>query len=362
MNRIDILRREVNLLREVKHPNIIELKDIHEDEKFLHLITELCTGGELFDRIIAKTQQDHHNGESCFSEQDAASLIRCILDAISYCHNVKGIVHRDLKPENFLFKDSSDDAEIKIIDFGLSRHDDENFGVMKTKVGTPYYVAPEVLERRYTKACDMWSIGVITYILLCGYPPFYGDSDSEIFRSVRNAIYDYPSPEWDTISSSARNFIDGLLCKDPGQRMSAREALQHSWISRRQDMKKNRVSHISRRSVTYKTQEGMKKLRKAALTFMGNRLTQAELASLGKIFKAIDVDNNGLLTLDELDHALSNGESLYTIKNKFCLRFISLFFIFAQMTFHVMLHLVFDHCVKSFSLRRPLHPSTGKSS
>ena len=134
-----------------------------------YTLTELCTGGELFDRIIAKTESP----EGHFSERDAAKIVRCILDAIAYCHDIKGIVHRDLKPENFLFKDPSENAPIKIIDFGLSRHDTQVGIMMKTKVGTPYYVAPEVLSREYTKSCDIWSIGVITYILLCGYPPFY---------------------------------------------------------------------------------------------------------------------------------------------------------------------------------------------
>ena len=161
VGKIDVLKREIAILQEVQHPNIIRLIEVHEDTKYLHLITELCTGGELFDRIIAKTQSE----EGHFSESDAAGIIRCILDAIAYCHDVKQIVHRDLKPENFLFKTTDEDAEIKIIDFGLSRHDTTNFGVMKTKVGTPYYVAPEVLNRQYTKSCDIWSIGVITYIL-----------------------------------------------------------------------------------------------------------------------------------------------------------------------------------------------------
>jgi len=138
----------------------------------LKLVTELCTGGELFDRIIEKTQESHDSGEFCFSEKDATILMKKILSAVEYCHVEKGIVHRDLKPENFLFKDESEHAEIKIIDFGLSRHDDENSGIMNTKVGTPYYVAPEVLSRCYTKACDMWSVGVISYILLCGYAKF----------------------------------------------------------------------------------------------------------------------------------------------------------------------------------------------
>ena len=154
VGKIDVLKREIAILQEVQHPNIIRLIEVHEDTKCLHLITELCTGGELFDRIIAKTQSE----EGHFSVSDAAGIIRCILDAIAYCHDVKQIVHRDLKPENFLFKTTDEDAEIKIIDFGLSRP-------MKFKVGTPYYVAPEVLNRQYTKSCDIWSIGVITYIL-----------------------------------------------------------------------------------------------------------------------------------------------------------------------------------------------------
>lgn len=214
MGKIEVLKREIDILKEVDHPNIIRLKDVYEDKKYLHLITELCTGGELFDRIIEKT----NSKEGHFSEQDAAKLIRDICDAIAYCHDVKQIVHRDLKPENFLYATKDDDAPIKIIDFGLSRHDTQNFGVMKTKVGTPYYVAPEVLKREYTKSCDVWSIGVIAYILLCGYPPFYGDSDNEIFESVRVGRYEFPSPEWDDISDDAKDFIKCLLKLNPAER------------------------------------------------------------------------------------------------------------------------------------------------
>jgi calcium-dependent protein kinase len=213
VSKIEVLKREIEILKEVKHPNIIELFEVYEDERYLHLITELCTGGELFDRIIAKTQ----SAEGHFSEHDAAVLIRDILDAIAYCH-AKFIVHRDLKPENFLFSTEDEGAPVKIIDFGLSRHDDGNMGVMQTKVGTPYYVAPEVLRREYTNACDIWSIGVIAYILLCGYPPFYGDSDTQIFDSVRVGKFDFPSPEWDEISQSAKDFVTELLNKDQAKR------------------------------------------------------------------------------------------------------------------------------------------------
>ena len=134
VSKIEVLKREIEILKEVKHPHIIELIEVYEDERYLHLITELCTGGELFDRIIAKTQ----SAEGHFSEHDAAKLVRDILDAIRYCHDVKGIVHRDLKPENFLFLTEADLAPIKIIDFGLSRHDDAVSGIMQTKVGSTW--------------------------------------------------------------------------------------------------------------------------------------------------------------------------------------------------------------------------------
>lgn len=136
VHKIEVLRREIDILKDVHHPNIIRLIEVHEDTKYLHLITELCTGGELFDRIIAKTQSP----EGHYSEFDAANLIRCILDAIAYCHDEKNIVHRDLKPENFLYSSDADDSPIKIIDFGLSRYDVVPGNMMRTKVGTPYYV------------------------------------------------------------------------------------------------------------------------------------------------------------------------------------------------------------------------------
>mmetsp|Transcript_32057 Transcript_32057/g.39333 ORF Transcript_32057/g.39333 Transcript_32057/m.39333 type:complete len:576 (-) Transcript_32057:117-1844(-) len=305
ISRIEVLKREINILKDVDHPNIIKLIEVAEDKKYLHLITELCTGGELFDRIISKT----NSPEGHFSEKDAASLISCILDAIRYCHDEKHIVHRDLKPENFLFLTKDEHSPVKIIDFGLSRHDDEvAFGVMKTKVGTPYYVAPEVLNRQYTKMCDIWSIGVITYILLCGYPPFYGDSDTQIFCSVRAGRFDFPSPDWDTISKDAKNFICALLKMNPEDRLTASQALEHKWLQNQGTASKNiRVLHDSARSDTFKAFVGMQKLKKAALAYIAAGLTNAEVGSLGDVFKQIDQDNNGLITLQEVDRALEDS-------------------------------------------------------
>lgn len=305
VGKINVLKREIAILQEVQHPNIIRLIEVHEDTKYLHLITELCTGGELFDGIIAKTQSE----EGHFSESDAAGIIRCILDAIAYCHDVKQIVHRDLKPENFLFKTEAEDSEIKIIDFGLSRHDTTNLGVMKTRVGTPYYVAPEVLNKKYTRAADCWSIGVITYILLCGYPPFYGDNDDQIFDSVRRGGFDFPSPDWDTISSPAKDFICNLLRKDPSKRLLASQALEHKWIIEQTQKSKrwkpsSSVQYKSGRSVSFKNFISMQKLKKATLAYIANNLSKTEVEDLEDIFRKIDRSEKGVVTLKEVDEAL----------------------------------------------------------
>mmetsp|Transcript_20004 Transcript_20004/g.36115 ORF Transcript_20004/g.36115 Transcript_20004/m.36115 type:complete len:510 (+) Transcript_20004:177-1706(+) len=315
VSKIEVLKREIEILKEVRHPNIIELIDVFEDAKYLHLVTELCTGGELFDRIIAKTQ----SAEGHYSEQDAASLIRDILDAIAYCHS-KEIVHRDLKPENFLFLTEAEDAPIKIIDFGLSRHNDANQGIMKTKVGTPYYVAPEVLRREYTASCDIWSIGVITYILLCGYPPFYGDSDTEIFDSVRTGRFDFPSPEWDDISQTAKDFVKYMLQKEAKNRPTAAQAMEHEWITknarcRDQPMKdaigqKRRgslLANTGERGTTFQKYLAMQKLKKAALVTIAKNLTHEEVGSLEDVFRQVDQSGDGVMSLTELNDAISRG-------------------------------------------------------
>eukprot|EP00522_Entomoneis_paludosa_P008770 CAMPEP_0172447530 /NCGR_PEP_ID=MMETSP1065-20121228/6818_1 /TAXON_ID=265537 /ORGANISM="Amphiprora paludosa, Strain CCMP125" /LENGTH=549 /DNA_ID=CAMNT_0013198853 /DNA_START=56 /DNA_END=1705 /DNA_ORIENTATION=+ len=308
VSKIEVLKREIEILKEVKHPHIIELIEVYEDERYLHLITELCTGGELFDRIIAKTQ----SAEGHFSEHDAAALVRDILDAISYCHDVKGIVHRDLKPENFLFLTDADDAPIKIIDFGLSRHDDAALGIMQTKVGTPYYVAPEVLRREYTKSCDIWSIGVITYILLCGYPPFYGDSDTQIFESVKIGKFDFPSPEWDDISQAAKDFVVSLLKKNPKDRPSAAMALRDPWIKEQlrspQFLKASGILHKSAKTDDFTKYLAMKKLKKVALGYIASNLTHDEVGALEDTFKSLDKNASGHITLIDLDDAIEKGK------------------------------------------------------
>lgn len=222
--RLDHLCREVYLLRKMKNRGIMKYVDCYEDVDDLHIVTELYTGGELFDRIADKTTLD-----GCFAEDAAAGIVRSLLKAVAFLHN-NGIVHRDIKPENVLFETSREDSGIRLIDFGLARRHAPGDAPMTNAVGTAYYMAPEVLDNRYGEACDVWSVGTIAYILLCGYPPFNGESDSAIFDAIREGKYQFPAQAWSSKSVEAKSFIFSLLRTDPKSRLTAAEALNHSWI------------------------------------------------------------------------------------------------------------------------------------
>ena len=220
---------EIMLLQAMRHRFITQLVDVYEDAEFVHIVTDLCTGGELYDKIIEKLSSGRvKHGTFCFDEGEAASIINQILNAVSYMHS-KNVVHRDLKPENILFETNDENSPIKIIDFGLARvHTGHT--AMNDLVGTPYYIAPEVLRRNYNKSCDLWSVGVIAYILLCGYPPFNGRDNNETHRLILKGLFRYPSEEWDGVSREARDFICRLLKMDPNTRMTTEQALRHPWI------------------------------------------------------------------------------------------------------------------------------------
>mmetsp|Transcript_71750 Transcript_71750/g.87973 ORF Transcript_71750/g.87973 Transcript_71750/m.87973 type:complete len:396 (+) Transcript_71750:67-1254(+) len=215
-----ILESEVNIMRQINHPNIVVLYDIFEGKTKLCLVLSLLEGGELFDRII---ERGH------FSERDASNQFVQMLSALSYLHDKK-IVHRDLKPENLLYQTKDDNSPIKLIDFGLAGNITN--GPLKTPCGTPNYVAPEILRRQpYGPQVDMWSIGVILYILLCGFPPFYDDNDDlgRLYKKIKNADYSFPKPYWNAISDKAKDIIQQLLVADPDKRLSANQALNHDW-------------------------------------------------------------------------------------------------------------------------------------
>jgi len=219
----DSLENEIRVLKRLDHKNVVKLLEAYESRTCVYLVMELVTGGELFDRIVEK---------GSYSEKDAADLIKQVLSAVAYMHE-EGVVHRDLKPENLLYYSPDADSKIMISDFGLSKM--EESGVMATACGTPGYVAPEVLAQKpYGKAVDVWSIGVISYILLCGYPPFYDENDANLFAQILKGEFEFDSPYWDDISEEAKDFIRSLMCVNVENRLTCHNALEHCWITGKQ--------------------------------------------------------------------------------------------------------------------------------
>lgn len=221
-----MVRNEIAALKKVSqgHRSIVTLVDYFETMNNLYLVTDLCVGGELFDRICER---------GSYYEQDAAHIVKTITSAVAYLHG-QGIVHRDLKPENLLFRDKSEDSDLLIADFGLSRVvDDEKMTVLSTTCGTPGYMAPEIFKKTgHGKPVDMWATGVITYFLLCGYTPFDRDTTMEEMQAIINADYSFePAVYWQGVSQEARDFINKLLTIEPQSRMTAQQALEHPWLS-----------------------------------------------------------------------------------------------------------------------------------
>ncbi|CAK8690153.1 unnamed protein product [Clavelina lepadiformis] len=232
----DSINNEISVLKSLHHPNIVQLLEIYDNPSHLYLVMQLVSGGELFDRIVEK---------GSYTEKDASHLIAQILDAVAYLHT-KDIVHRDLKPENLLYHTTADDSKIMISDFGLSKVEVEG-QMLKTACGTPGYVAPEVLKQKpYGKEVDVWSIGVIAYILLCGYPPFYDENDQKLFEQIMKAEFEFDSPYWDDISQSAKSFISRLMEKQPSKRYTCDEALKDPWIAGDAASSKNIHDHVSK--------------------------------------------------------------------------------------------------------------------
>jgi len=213
------LKYEIDILKNLTHPNIVRLYEVYESKSSIYLVTELCDGRELFDEISDRDK---------LREIEAAHVLKQLLQAIAYCHGQQ-IAHRDLKPENILI-DVKNKGAIKVIDFGTSHHYEDSEHTMHQQYGTPYYIAPEVLVGTYTEKCDMWSIGVILYIMLSGRPPFNAPSENEIMRKVKRGTWDFKGEVWESISPEAKDLIEKLMEKDVGKRIDAVTALAHPWI------------------------------------------------------------------------------------------------------------------------------------
>jgi serine/threonine protein kinase len=225
VGRLDHIRREIQFLRSVNHSSIMKMVDCYEDADYVHIVTEKYTGGELFDKIVDNT---HDYG--CLSEKEAAKIIKSLLESVQYLHS-RNIVHRDIKPENVLFESNEEGSSIKLIDFGLARiHASNDGSYMTNQVGTPYYMSPDILKGKYDRSCDIWAIGITAYILLSGYPPFNGGSDTDVHRSIRKGNLVFEKSVWGNLSKASRDFVSKLLCMDSSKIPSASEALQHPWI------------------------------------------------------------------------------------------------------------------------------------
>ncbi|KAJ4966431.1 hypothetical protein NE237_018280 [Protea cynaroides] len=292
---VEDVKREVKILQALTgHENVVQFYNAFEDESYVYIVMELCEGGELLDRILAKK-------DSRYTEKDAAIIVRQMLKVAAKCH-LHGLVHRDMKPENFLFKSTKVDSPLKATDFGLSDFIKPG-RKFQDIVGSAYYVAPEVLKRKSGPESDVWSIGVITYILLCGKRPFWDKTEDGIFKEVLRKKPDFRRKPWPNITNSAKDFVKKLLVKDPRARLTAAQALSHPWVREGGDASEIPVdiSVLSnmRQFVKYS------RLKQFALRALASTLNEEELADLRDQFDAIDVDKNGAISLEEMRQALA---------------------------------------------------------
>ena len=299
------INKEINILKSLDHPNIIKVYEFYSSKKYIYIISELCTGGELFDKIVEVKY---------FSESAACNIMRQLLSAVAYCHE-KGVIHRDLKPENILIESSEEkDKEffhIKVIDFGTCE-------ILKKKklteqIGTSFYIAPEVLKNGYNEKCDLWSCGIILYILLCGSPPFYGKNEKEIFKKILDGNFTFRHKIWNKVSSEAKNLVLKLLQVDPAKRLSAKEALEDVWFKNNLSM--NTLDNQNSNSFKYFIKNitefyAEQKLQQATLAFLvHNFAPKDELDELKKIFFAFDKNGDGKLSKEEFVKGLTNNNS-----------------------------------------------------
>lgn len=285
---IEDVRREVAIMRHMpKHPNIVTLKDTYEDDDAVHLVMELCEGGELFDRIVARGH---------YTERAAAVVMHTIVEVVQACHG-HGVMHRDLKPENFLFANKKETAPLKAIDFGLSVFfaPGERFNEI---VGSPYYMAPEVLRRNYGPEVDIWSAGVILYILLCGVPPFWAETEEGVAQAIIRSVVDFKRDPWPRVSENAKDLVKKMLNPDPTRRLTAQQVLDHPWL---QNAKKApNVSLGETVKARLKQFAVTNKLKKRALRVIAEHLSVEEVAGIKEGFAIMDTGKKGKLDFTEL--------------------------------------------------------------
>jgi len=292
---IQELRNEIDILMRLDHPNIIRPLELFERKRQMYFVMEMCSGGDLFERIP-------------YTEKNAAIIINQLLSAIRYLH-ARDICHRDLKFENVLFETVSPDSMVKLIDFGLSKRYRPGHR-MNEAVGTLYSMAPEVLNGNYTQACDMWSIGVISFMLLSGEMPFSGKNEEQVIRKLTSGSYTMKESLWHNVSSEAKDFVSKLIVVKPAGRLTAEQALGHAWVKQEWDKYQRLQSQSSDRKLGESIVSSLQqygrygKLRKAALMVIAHRAKPEQISQLRQAFHEFDSGHEGVITLEEMKIAL----------------------------------------------------------
>lgn len=292
---IENIDREVKTLKNLDHPGVLKIFQVYKESDYFHIITDLCTGGELFEKIVKQKK---------LSENQAASYMFDIVSTVKYLHE-SGIMHRDLKPDNILFEDTSTASRLKIIDFGASKSFKKG-KIYDDIVGTPYYIAPEVLQGQYTQKCDIWSIGIILYTILSGSPPFTGSSNSEIYENILEEPLTFKSPNWSSISSCAKSLLKKILVKDPKKRISISDFLFDPWLqTRSSNLTPDRsLSQASMANLSKFRQ--INKLQACTFVYLAHCFTTAnELKHIRKLFESFDKDGDGKLSFEEIKEGVS---------------------------------------------------------
>lgn len=321
VSNVERFKLEVEIMMRLDHPSILRLYDYFEDKKYIYLVLELCTGGELFDRIIANKY---------FGEDEARIIFRQIMKAIYYCH-LNGVCHRDLKPENFIMISKNDPYTLKVIDFGLSRTfnngesilvsqgvlspktpDSNSFpkgrrqtrAVLKTKAGTPFYIAPEVLTGNYNEKCDVWSAGVILYILFCGYPPFYGENNKEILEAVKKGKLEFSSSEWKEKSKQSIDIIKRMVTHHE-TRLFSDEVLKHPWMT----IKNSKIETTKLKEIYQNMKEysQLSLIHKTVIYFTARNMYEEELIKLHDYFDFFDPQDKGSISLEHFKSIAKNS-------------------------------------------------------
>ena len=290
---MNLLFQEVEILSKLSHPNIMQIYEVFTDKTNFYIVSEYCKGGELFDILSAR---------GSLTEKETANLMKQILSAICYSHE-NNIVHRDLKPENILIDENSKnkkDIILKIIDWGCAMSFSKNKKMTEAD-GTAYYIAPEVLNENYDEKCDVWSCGVILYIMLCGYPPFNGETDEEIFEQVKKGKIEYPKEEWNNVSKEGKDLVEQMLKYDPNKRLSAKESLAHPWFSKFKGQTKTDKKMAKNVLSNMKRFKKNRKLEQATVSFIINQLlSKDERTELLKQFQEWDKNGDGVLNREEI--------------------------------------------------------------